>query len=145
MATTTTHNVPRQEVQADSLPEDVVPIPLALVRELGGLEAEGLAGRLPLPCRPGETAIYQTGRRLPCRVRIESLEAGREGGAGVECRDGRCQGQDIGVEPIEQVSIGDLEYLRGSEDWVSATSRASNTCESFPPLTTSMVHTIALA
>ena len=74
-------NVPCEDVQADSLPPNIVPVPGAHVRVLARLDAHVFARRLELP-RAAQDIDACCGAVEGCGV-VESL-AGGEGADGVE-------------------------------------------------------------
>ena len=74
-------NIPCENVQADSLPPNVVPVPPAHVRELARLDAHILTRRLELPCAAQD--IDACCGAVECGV-VEALEAGGDCAAGVE-------------------------------------------------------------
>ena len=75
-------DLPCEDVQADSLPPNIVPVPPAHVRVLARLDAHILARRLELPCAAQHVNAL-SGAVEGCIV-IQALEAGCDGANGVE-------------------------------------------------------------
>jgi len=99
-------NIPCEDVQADSLPPNIVPVPPAHVRVLARLDAHILAGWLELPCAAQDIDAC-CGAVEGCGV-VEAL-AGGEGADGVEGGEGRVSGKDVRVHAIEHDAVEDLE------------------------------------
>ena len=99
-------DVPREDVQADSLPPNIVPVPPAHVCVLAGLDAHISAGGLELPCAAQD--IDACGGAVEgCGV-VETL-AGGEGADGVEGGERRVSWKDVGVHAVEHDAVEDLE------------------------------------
>jgi hypothetical protein len=79
-------NLPCEDVQADGLPPNVVPVPLAHVRVLAGLDAHVFARGLILPCAAQDIGA-SSGTVEGCGV-VEALEACGDCADGVECGEG---------------------------------------------------------
>ena len=99
-------NIPCEDVQADSLPPNIIPVPSAHVRVLARLDAHVFAGRLELPCAAQD--VDALGSAVEgCGV-VESL-AGAEGADGVEGGECRVSGEDVCVHAVEHDAVEDLE------------------------------------
>ena len=100
-------NIPCENVQADSLPPNVVPVPSAHVRVLARLDAHIFARGLKLPCAAQD--IDACGGAVEgCGV-VEAFEAGGDCADGVEGGEGRVSGEDVGVHAVEDDAVEDLE------------------------------------
>ena len=100
-------NLPCEDVQADSLPPNIVPVPPAHVRILAGLDAHILARRLELPCAAQDVDAL-SGAVKGCGV-VEALEASGDCADGIESGECRVSREEVGVHAVKHDAVEDLE------------------------------------